>query len=108
MDDTNLGVASIYINNLLLSRGLLKNGTNVDFAHPERGDGGTDGTMAKVMGLVNDLILRRDVRPPFFLNYCSSAEKRGAVVSRLEEDADICGYSATRLSATPSLQQSAP
>lgn len=66
MDDTNLGVASIYINNLLLSRGLLKNGTNIDFAHPERGDGGTEGTMAKVMGLVNDLILRRDVCAPLF------------------------------------------
>lgn len=63
MDDTNLGVASIYINNLLLSRGLLKNGTNINFAHPERCDGGTEGTMAKVMGLVNDLILRRDVWP---------------------------------------------
>lgn len=66
MEDTNLSVASTYINNLLLSRGLLKNGSNIDFAHPERGDGGTDGTMAKVMGLVNDLILRRDVRLPYY------------------------------------------
>ena len=64
MDDTNLSVASTYINNLLLSRGLLKNGKSIDFAHPEHCDGGTDGTMAKVMGLVNDLILRRDVRLP--------------------------------------------
>lgn len=66
MDDTNLGVASMYINNLLLSRGLLKNGTNIDFAHPKRGDGGIEGTMAKVMGLVNDLILRRDVCTPLY------------------------------------------
>lgn len=72
MDDTNLGVASIYINNLLLSRGLLKNGTNIDFAHPGRGDGGTEGTMAKVMGLVNDLILRRDVCAPLFSAGCAS------------------------------------
>ncbi len=60
MDDTNLRTASVYINNLLLSRGLLRNGQTIDFAHPERGDGGADGTMGRIMGVVNDLILRRD------------------------------------------------
>lgn len=67
METDNLRTASVYINNLLLSRGLLKNGQNIDFAHPERGDGGVEGTMGRIMGVVNDLILRRDVRcPPLF------------------------------------------
>jgi hypothetical protein len=64
MDDSNLRTASVYINNLLLSRGLLKNGTEIDFARPDRGDGGVEGTMGRIMGVVNDLILRRDVRLP--------------------------------------------
>jgi hypothetical protein len=64
MDDSNLRTASVYINNLLLSRGLLKNGAEIDFARPDRGDGGVEGTMGRIMGVVNDLILRRDVRLP--------------------------------------------
>lgn len=62
METDNLRTASVYINNLLLSRGLLKNGQNLDFAHPEQGEGGSEGTMGRIMGVVNDLILRRDVR----------------------------------------------
>ncbi|OBT99812.1 hypothetical protein VE01_02219 [Pseudogymnoascus verrucosus] len=60
MESDNLRTASVYINNLLLSRGLLKNGQNLDFAHPEQGEGGSEGTMGRIMGVVNDLILRRD------------------------------------------------
>ncbi|OBT60474.1 hypothetical protein VE03_10085 [Pseudogymnoascus sp. 23342-1-I1] len=60
METDNLRTASVYINNLLLSRGLLKNGQSLDFAHPEQGDGGSEGTMGRIMGVVNDLILRRD------------------------------------------------
>ncbi|OAF60228.1 hypothetical protein VC83_03094 [Pseudogymnoascus destructans] len=60
METDNLRTASVYINNLLLSRGLLKNGQNLDFAHPEQGEGGSEGTMGRIMGVVNDLILRRD------------------------------------------------
>lgn len=61
MDPHNLRTASLYINNLLLSRGLLRNGTPIEFATPTKGEGGVDATMAKVMNLVHDLILRRDV-----------------------------------------------
>ncbi|KAI9735416.1 MAG: hypothetical protein M1818_006422 [Claussenomyces sp. TS43310] len=60
METDNLRTASSYINNLLLSRGLLRNGQPLEFAQPQKGEGGTEGTMAKVMSLVNDLVLRRD------------------------------------------------
>ncbi|KAH8670950.1 Afadin and alpha-actinin-binding-domain-containing protein [Xylariales sp. PMI_506] len=55
----NLRTASLYINNQLLSRGLLRDGQNIDFADPEAG-AGLNSTMGKIMGVVNDLILRRD------------------------------------------------
>lgn len=61
MDSRSLHTASSYINNLLLSRGLLRNGTPIDFADPAKTDGGVDATMSNVMNLVHDLILRRDV-----------------------------------------------
>lgn len=65
MDPDNLRTASLYINNQLLSRGLLRNGQNIDFARPDRGvsEGGEglEKTMGRVMSVVNDLILRRDV-----------------------------------------------
>ena len=63
MDSRNLHTASSYINNLLLSRGLLRNGISIDFAEPTKTEGGVEETMAKVMNLIHDLILRRDVRP---------------------------------------------
>ena len=61
MESRNLQTASLYINNLLLARGLLRNGAPIEFATPAKAEGGTDATMAKVMNLVHDLILRRDV-----------------------------------------------
>ena len=61
MESQNLSTASSYINNLLLSRGLLRNGIPIEFAKPAKAEGGLDATMAKVMNLVHDLILRRDV-----------------------------------------------
>ena len=61
MDPDNRRTASAYINNLLLSRGLLRNGTPIEFATPEKAEGGFDGTMSKVMNLVHDMVLRRDV-----------------------------------------------
>jgi hypothetical protein len=61
MDADNLRTASLYINNQLLSRGLLRNGQSIDFARPDKGEGGLDATMGKIMSVVNDLILRRDV-----------------------------------------------
>ncbi|KAL8970096.1 MAG: hypothetical protein Q9183_001682 [Haloplaca sp. 2 TL-2023] len=60
MESSNLATASTYINNLLLSRGLLRNGKPIDFATPEKTAGGVDATMTKIMNLVHDLILRRD------------------------------------------------
>jgi hypothetical protein len=62
MESDNLKTASIYINNQLLSRGLLRNGQTIDFARPDKGEGGIEGTMGRVMSVINDLILRRDVR----------------------------------------------
>lgn len=67
MDSRNLETASNYINNLLLARGLLKNGKPIDFAQPDDGAGNSDATMANIINLVNDLVLRRDVRISFFL-----------------------------------------
>ncbi|KAL8923069.1 MAG: hypothetical protein Q9172_003279 [Xanthocarpia lactea] len=60
MDARSSCTASNYINNLLLSRGLLRNGTPIDFATPEKVAGGGEATMVKIMNLVHDLILRRD------------------------------------------------
>lgn len=61
MDSQNLKAASAYINNLLLARGLLRNGKSVEFARPSKGEGGTEATMAQIINLVHDMILRRDV-----------------------------------------------
>lgn len=64
IDPENLRTASLYINNQLLSRGLLRDGQNIDFADPEGSNGGLQATMGHIMGVVNDLILRRDVCVP--------------------------------------------
>ena len=64
MDPQNRRTASSYINNLLLSRGLLRTGDPIDFATPGNAEGGVDGTMGQVMTLLHDLILRRDVSRP--------------------------------------------
>lgn len=61
MEPQNLEAASNYINNVLLARGLLKGGKSIDFAQPDNDEGGADATMAKIINLVNDLVLRRDV-----------------------------------------------
>ncbi|KAI2624853.1 Afadin and alpha-actinin-binding-domain-containing protein [Hypoxylon sp. NC1633] len=60
VDPDSLRTASLYINNQLLSRGLLRDGQNIDFANPDAGEGGLQATMGKVMSVINDLILRRD------------------------------------------------
>jgi hypothetical protein len=61
IDLENLRAASVYINNQLLSRGLLRDGENIDFCDPARHEGGTGAAMGRIIGIVNDLILRRDV-----------------------------------------------
>ncbi|KAJ5180840.1 Afadin/alpha-actinin-binding [Penicillium capsulatum] len=60
MEAHNLQAASTYVNNILLARGLLNGGRPIDFASPDNEEGGTDATMARVINLVNDLVLRRD------------------------------------------------
>ncbi|KAF2276947.1 uncharacterized protein EI97DRAFT_432566 [Westerdykella ornata] len=60
MEPLNLKTASTYINNLLLARGLLRDGKPIEFAHPSRGEGGKEATMAHIINLVHDLILKRD------------------------------------------------
>lgn len=54
MDSDTLQTASTYLNNLLLARGLLRNGSALDFAKPTR------DTRAQIINLVHDLLLRRD------------------------------------------------
>ncbi|GAB7344231.1 hypothetical protein MBLNU457_2119t1 [Dothideomycetes sp. NU457] len=54
MDSDTLHTASTYLNNLLLARGLLKNGKTLDFAKPTR------ETRAQIINVVHDLLLRRD------------------------------------------------
>lgn len=61
METQNLQSASNYINNLLLARGLLRNGKPIDFATPGADEGGADATMARIINLVHDLVMRRDV-----------------------------------------------
>ena len=60
----NLRTASLYINNQLLSRGLLRDGHNIPFDDPAGGQNGLEETMGDIISVVNDLILRRDVRFP--------------------------------------------
>ncbi|EOD49684.1 putative nima interactive protein [Neofusicoccum parvum UCRNP2] len=60
MDSQSLKSASAYLNNLLLARGLLRNGKPLEFAHPSKAEGGKQETMAQIINLVHDLILRRD------------------------------------------------
>ncbi|KAH7026120.1 Afadin and alpha-actinin-binding-domain-containing protein [Microdochium trichocladiopsis] len=56
----NLRTASLYINNQLLSRGLLRDGQSIDFANPGADPGGLAAAMGRIMSVVNDLILKRD------------------------------------------------
>ncbi|KAL2131822.1 hypothetical protein VTI74DRAFT_4566 [Chaetomium olivicolor] len=60
IESENLRTASLYINNQLLSRGLLRDGHSIDFAHPGDSEGEVAETMSRIMAVVNDLILRRD------------------------------------------------
>ncbi|SZF02777.1 unnamed protein product [Blumeria hordei] len=60
MDIKSLQTASLYINSQLLSRGLLRHDHDIDFAHPDSEKSGLDTTMGRIIGVINDLILRRD------------------------------------------------
>ncbi|KAJ4212215.1 hypothetical protein NW759_011906 [Fusarium solani] len=60
IDTDNLRTASLYINNQLLSRGLLRDGQSIDFASPAMFDDDAAATMGRIVSVLNDLILRRD------------------------------------------------
>ncbi|PHH84972.1 hypothetical protein CDD83_1097 [Cordyceps sp. RAO-2017] len=61
IDTENLCTASQYINNQLVSRGLLRDGQAIDFAHGGGGDAqGSAANAGRIISIVNDLILRRD------------------------------------------------
>lgn len=64
METRNLASASEYVNNLLLARGLLRNGKSIDFANQAGESGDPEETIARTINLVHDLIVRRDVRRP--------------------------------------------
>jgi hypothetical protein len=72
IESENLRTASLYINNQLLSRGLLRDGNGIDFARPGDDDAEVAETMSRIMAVVNDLILRRDVSTFYFLSAPSS------------------------------------
>lgn len=68
----NLRTASLYINNLLLSRGLLRNGQTIDFHNPAGAEDGLEASMGRIMGVINDLVLKRDVSltGPYAIHSC--------------------------------------
>ncbi|KAG6003832.1 hypothetical protein E4U43_000841 [Claviceps pusilla] len=60
IDNENLRTASLYINNQLVSRGLLRDGDSIDFAGTRRTDEEDAAVSGRIIGILNDLILRRD------------------------------------------------
>jgi len=60
MDSRSFESASVYLNNLLLARGLLRNGKAIDFARPDSASAGSESTAAQIINLVHDMVLRRD------------------------------------------------
>ncbi|KFA46694.1 hypothetical protein S40293_08066 [Stachybotrys chartarum IBT 40293] len=81
IDTDNLRTASLYINNQLLSRGLLRDGQTIDFAGVGNDEYGAEATMGRIIGVVNDLILRRDVGNPDMAN--RDAEQRESLSSTM-------------------------
>lgn len=60
-DMENLRTASSYINNQLLSRGLLRDGQSINFSSSGIGSEDSTATVCRIISVLNDLILRRDV-----------------------------------------------
>ncbi|KAM4066028.1 afadin- and alpha -actinin-Binding domain-containing protein [Hirsutella rhossiliensis] len=60
IDTENLCTASLYINNQLVSRGLLRDGQAIDFAQMAGDDRGSAAMAGRIISILNDLILRRD------------------------------------------------
>lgn len=76
MDTLNLHSASEYLNNLLLARGLLRNGKRIDFANPGSAPDGVDDTMTQIINLVHDLVTRRDVSASFYLSLSATKPRQ--------------------------------
>jgi hypothetical protein len=77
IDLDNLRTASLYINNQLLSRGLINDGETIRFDRPGDSDGALGDTMGQIMSVVNDLILRRDVSESLSLHPSSAQRLSG-------------------------------
>ncbi|GFP52663.1 hypothetical protein TASIC1_0001081500 [Trichoderma asperellum] len=60
IDAENLWTASQYINNQLLSRGLLRDGRDIDFTGLGEEEYSTAETASRIISILNDLIIRRD------------------------------------------------
>ncbi|KAM0459582.1 hypothetical protein ACHAPV_005293 [Trichoderma viride] len=60
IDAENLWTASQYINNQLLSRGLLRDGRDIDFVGLGEDEYSTAETASRIISILNDLIIRRD------------------------------------------------
>ncbi|KAL7909721.1 Afadin and alpha-actinin-binding domain-containing protein [Trichoderma velutinum] len=60
IDTDNLRTASLYINNQLLSRGLIRDGHDINFADFGQRGLGSPRNASRIIGLLNDLIIRRD------------------------------------------------
>ncbi len=69
IDTENLRTASLYINNQLLSRGLIKDGQCIEFCDLGRDENDDADTVGRIMSLVNDLIIRRDVSTPTSVHF---------------------------------------
>ncbi|KHN94302.1 Afadin/alpha-actinin-binding protein [Metarhizium album ARSEF 1941] len=60
VDTESLRTASLYINNQLLSRGLLRDGDTIDFASAGKCSEDSAALSARIISILNDLIIRRD------------------------------------------------
>jgi Afadin- and alpha -actinin-Binding len=96
MEAHNLQAASTYVNNILLARGLLKSGHPIDFAQPDNEDGGSEATMARIINLVNDLVLRRDVSRSLFYTWRILSDIAAARIRAPREPSDHDSNSARK------------
>ena len=89
IDDENLRTSSLYINNQLLSRGLLRDGLAIEFADPAKAHGGTAVTMGHIISVVNDLILRRDVSTAIYPELPRERKKKKGRGKKKEIDENL-------------------
>lgn len=90
IDTENLRTASLYINNQLLSRGLLRDGQSIDFASPAMNHGEDAATMGRIVSVLNDLIIRRDVSLVSW-HRCDAANSNSGMRSTASRSQRRCG-----------------